>query len=104
MCRELAESGAKLFVSDVNAEALKTLANEYHAIVVAPNDIYSQDVDVYSPCALGATVNDVTIPLLKCSIIACAANNQLHNIEKHGKELQSEVFCMLLITRSMLVA
>jgi len=44
-------------------------------------------MDIYAPCALGATINDITLEKLKCSIVAGAANNQLENEEKHGNEM-----------------
>ena len=56
------------------------------AEVVAPQDIYTTDCDVFAPCALGAILNDRTIPLLKCGIVAGAANNQLAE-ERHGEDL-----------------
>jgi leucine dehydrogenase len=53
--------------------------------VVAPADIYDVDMDIYAPCALGATVNDETLDRLKCQVIAGAANNQLKEEKKHGE-------------------
>lgn len=88
LCQKLYNSGAKLYVSDTNEEGLKKLANEMKAEIVGLDNIYGLDVDVYSPCALGATVNDKTISQLKCSIIAGSANNQLLDVEKHGAELK----------------
>ncbi len=58
-----------------------------YLIVVAPQDIYAQDVDVYAPCALGATLNDVTLPQLKAKIVAGCANNQLAEV-RHGEQLK----------------
>lgn len=87
LCKELHEAGAKLYVSDVNNEALQRVAKEFDATIVKGEDLYKLDVDVYAPCALGATINDKTIPMLKCKIIAGAANNQLKEEEKHGLEL-----------------
>lgn len=55
--------------------------------MVAPQDIYHQDVDIYAPCALGATINDTTIPLLKAKIVAGCANNQLAEL-RHGEKLK----------------
>ena len=52
--------------------------------------IYDLDVDIYSPCALGATINDITVEMLKCEIIAGAANNQLQDENKHAKILQKK--------------
>ena len=57
--------------------------------MVNPDDIYDVDMDIYAPCALGATVNDETIKM-NCSIIAGAANNQLKNEDIHGVELMNK--------------
>lgn len=89
LCGHLHEAGAKLIVSDINQDALKSVASDYGVIIVEPNAIYTQDVDVYSPCALGATVNDETLPQLKANIIAGAANNQLKTA-KHGVMLHDK--------------
>lgn len=88
LCKELHAAGAKLFVSDVNSAALKRAVAEFKATQVKVEDLYSLDVDVYAPCALGATLNDKTLAQLKCSIIAGAANNQLHDETKHADELK----------------
>ena len=61
---------------------------------VSVEDIYDIPCDVYSPCALGATVNDDTIERLKCKIVAGCANNQLAE-NKHGDILKEKVFFML---------
>jgi leucine dehydrogenase len=88
LCKELHEVGAKLHVNDINPEAIKRVAKDFAASPVDENEMYKLDVDVYSPCALGATLNDKTIPLLKCPIIAGAANNQLAVEAVHGPLLQ----------------
>ena len=77
LCRKLHAAGAELIVTDINQVALDNAASEFGAKVVGLDDIYSQEVDVFSPCALGASINDDTIPQLKASIIAGCANNQL---------------------------
>ncbi|NKF51531.1 Glu/Leu/Phe/Val dehydrogenase [Shewanella sp. WXL01] len=87
LCKHLHEEGAKLIVTDIHQESLDKVATEFGATVVAPNDIYHQDVDVYAPCALGATINDTTIPMLKASIVAGCANNQLAE-PRHGEKLK----------------
>lgn len=69
--------GAQLFVTDINEEACQRAATELNATVVGLDEIYGLDVDVYSPCALGATINDGTIAQLKAQVIAGSANNQL---------------------------
>ncbi len=60
------------------------MAETYGASVVAPQEIYDVPMDIYAPCALGATVNDDTLARLSCSIISGAANNQLADEQKHG--------------------
>ena len=57
-------------IADINQANLELVTSKYSTIqVVAPNDIATSDVDVYSPCALGATLNASSIPLLKLSLI-----------------------------------
>ncbi|GIU12853.1 MULTISPECIES: Glu/Leu/Phe/Val dehydrogenase dimerization domain-containing protein [unclassified Shewanella] len=87
LCRHLHAEGAELIVTDIHQESLDRVATEFGATVVAPQDIYHQDVDVYAPCALGATINDITIPLLKATIVAGCANNQLGEV-RHGEMLK----------------
>lgn len=85
LVKHLTAEGAKVYITDINEELLKRVATTYKAEVVGLNDIYDLDMDIYAPCALGATINDDTLSRLKCSIIAGAANNQLKQEEKHGK-------------------
>ncbi|WP_394232898.1 Glu/Leu/Phe/Val dehydrogenase [Niallia oryzisoli] len=89
LCRHLYEEGAKLFVTDINKEAVQRAIQEFHAAAVDPDDIYSVDCDIYSPCALGATINDLTIPKLKAKVIAGSANNQLKEA-RHGDLLHEK--------------
>ena len=77
LCEHLHKAGAKLFVTDINQKALDSASIEFGATVVSLDEIYDQDVDIYAPCALGASVNDNTIKRLKAKIIAGCANNQL---------------------------
>ena len=87
LVRHLTDSGAKVYVTDINADALKKVAQDTGATVVGTDEIYDLDVDIYAPCALGATVNSDTIPRLKCAVIAGAANNQLADENVHGHML-----------------
>lgn len=73
----LRERGAKVFVTDINKELVQRAVDEHGAEAVASDQIYDVDADVYSPCALGGTVNGDTLPRLKCKVICGAANNQL---------------------------
>ncbi len=86
LCEHLHKAGAKLIVTDINQAALDKAATEFGATIVGLDEIYSQDVDVYAPCALGATINDDTIAQLKTTIIAGCANNQLAE-QRHGQVL-----------------
>ncbi len=83
----LTKAGAKVFITDINTVNLEATAKEFNATVVGTHEIYDLDVDIYSPCALGATVNTDTISTLRCSIIAGAANNQLADENLHGQML-----------------
>jgi leucine dehydrogenase len=87
LCEHLAKEGAQLLVTDINKESIDKVVNSYGAIAVDKDEIYQQEVDVYAPCALGATINDVTIPKLKAKVVAGAANNQLAE-DRHGEELK----------------
>lgn len=84
LCKYLHEEGAKLIVTDIIKESIQRAVNAFQAEAVEPNEIYSVDSDIFAPCALGAVLNDVTIPQLKASVIAGAANNQLKE-PRHGE-------------------
>jgi leucine dehydrogenase len=83
----LRERGAKVFVTDINNELVQRAVDDYGAEAVAPEQIYDVDADVYSPCALGGTINENTLDRLKCQVICGAANNQLATNEI-GDEVQ----------------
>jgi leucine dehydrogenase len=80
LVEHLVKDGAKVFIADIFEDRLKSVTSKYNVEVIAPDSIYC-------PCALGATVNDETIKVLKASIICGAANNQLAKEEVHGKIL-----------------
>ncbi len=84
--RHLKDAGAKLIVADVNAANLER-ARALGATVVATDDIHAVEADVYAPCALGAVLNDKTIPEIKAKVIAGGANNQLARPEVHGAKV-----------------
>lgn len=86
LCKHLHREGAKLWVTDIDPEKVKRTVSECGATAVEPNRIYDLDVDIFSPCALGAGINDQTIPRLKCKIVAGGANNQLAE-DRHGQVL-----------------
>ena len=86
----LREQNAKVFVTDINKALVQRAVDEYGCTAVGLDEIYDTDAEVYSPCALGGTVNEQTLPRLKCKIICGAANNQLatdaigDEVEKRG--------------------
>lgn len=82
----LAKENCKIYITDVYEDRLKTVAQKYGAQIVSLEEIYDVEVDIYSPCALGATINDATLDRLKCQIIAGCANNQLKDEKVHGTE------------------
>lgn len=87
----LVKDGAKVSLTDIHDDKLAAIKAEFPAItLVKPDEIYDVDMDIYSPCALGATVNDETLKRLKCSVIAGAANNQLADEAVHGKAVMEK--------------
>ena len=83
---ELAKAEANLIVTDMDEARAERVIKAYGAKFVEPDEIYSADASIFAPCALGGIINDRTIPLLKCEIVAGAANNQLLS-DAHGDEL-----------------
>ena len=77
---------AIILINDVNEDKIKSIVTKYNVKVVK-HDIYNAEIDIYAPCALGGTLNDETIPKLKCSIVAGAANNQLEKEHIHDEML-----------------
>ena len=94
VAEQLLESGADLYVSDINEEAVKAIqehAKQLGSIAraVSGNDVYAAEADVFVPCAFGGIINDETIDLLKVKAVAGSANNQLLT-EKHGEVLKQK--------------
>ncbi len=87
LCRHLYEHGVQLIVTDVSPEKTFEIKQRFGATVVEPDEIYSQEVDVFAPCAMGGIINSQTIPQIQAKIIAGAANNQLENERLHGQRL-----------------
>jgi leucine dehydrogenase len=84
LVEHLVKEGAVVSITDISEEKLKFLATKFGVTVVGQDDIYDIDMDIYAPCALGATLNDDTIARLKCAMVAGAANNQLKDEVRHG--------------------
>jgi leucine dehydrogenase len=90
LVKHLSEEGATVLINDINTENLKKVSNKYPTTIIDGDAIYDTDMDIYSPCALGATINDLTINRLKCQIIAGAANNQLKDENIHSQLLKQK--------------
>ena len=82
----LKEEGARLVGSDIDADAIQQ-AQALGVAIVAPEAIYDVDCDIFAPCALGAILNDDTLPRLKAKAVAGGANNQLADPARHGAEI-----------------
>jgi leucine dehydrogenase len=89
LSKELHEAGAKLIVTDIDAERVKQVVSEFGARAVSPDEIYGVQADIFAPCALGGIINDKTIPQLKVEIVSGAANNVLLE-ERHGEVLDQK--------------
>ncbi|HSJ11903.1 MAG TPA: amino acid dehydrogenase [Gillisia sp.] len=87
LVEHLSNEGAIVYIADINPAKLEEVSKKYSAKIYT-EDVYAADVDIYAPCALGATINDETILRMKAGIIAGAANNQLADENIHGKLLQ----------------
>lgn len=87
LCEHLYSEGAEIFITDINDSKVQRVLETIKAHVVKPEEIYELDVDIFSPNALGAVLNDKTIPMIKAQIIAGGANNQLEEEDRNGQML-----------------
>ena len=90
LVEHLNDEGAKVIVSDINNDRLQEVREKYSVSIYTGNNLHAEEMDIYAPCALGATVNDRTIHQLQAKVIAGAANNQLADEEKHGMILREK--------------
>ncbi|HET8844036.1 MAG TPA: Glu/Leu/Phe/Val dehydrogenase dimerization domain-containing protein [Ktedonobacteraceae bacterium] len=83
----LAKAGATITIADVDQQKVQAVAARYSMVkIMSPEEMHKLEVDIYSPCALGAGLNDQTLPNLRCKIVCGGANNQLAE-ERHGTML-----------------
>ncbi|WP_165855615.1 Glu/Leu/Phe/Val family dehydrogenase [Marinobacter sp. JSM 1782161] len=87
LARHLKEAGAQLWVHDIHQDQVQRAVDELGAVPVSGEEILTLPVDVVAPCALGAVLNDTSIPKLQAKVVAGAANNQLERPE-HDAALQ----------------
>ena len=89
LCRHLAEEGAQLIVTDIDGARVQQVVSEFGATAVGTDEIYDADAQIFAPCALGAVINDQTLPRFRFEIVAGAANNQLAE-ERHGEAIEEK--------------
>ncbi|MPZ12938.1 MAG: leucine dehydrogenase [Chloroflexi bacterium] len=82
----LEQEGAHLLVADVQGDSVASAAKRFNAAIVPPEDVYDVECDIFSPNALGAVLNDETIPQLRARLVCGGANNQLAE-DRHGEML-----------------
>lgn len=87
LAEHLRKENAQLMVADINVDKAAKVAAATKGKVVAAEAIHETPMDIYAPCAMGGQLNDTSIPMLTCDIIAGAANNQLENEQVHGQKL-----------------
>jgi len=88
LVEHLCDEGANVYISDICEERLQMVSQRYGAKIYRGDNIYGEAMDIYAPCALGATINDQTINQLQAKVVAGAANNQLASEAKHGELLR----------------
>ena len=87
LVEHLVKEGADVTICDIYEDRVNAVVKKYGVKAVDAKDVYDVPMDIYSPCALGATINDDTLDRLKCSIVCGAANNQLKDEKVHGQEV-----------------
>jgi leucine dehydrogenase len=90
LVENLSNEGAKVIIDDINRDKLEMIRDTYGAEIYEGADIYAEKMDIYAPCALGATINHNTIKKIQAKVVAGAANNQLADESIHGMMLQEK--------------
>jgi leucine dehydrogenase len=90
LIKYLVQEQADVFITDINQDRMLEICNKYNVKILNDANPYNAAIDIYAPCALGASINDETIHQLQAKIIAGGANNQLANEEVHGKILTNK--------------
>ncbi len=88
LARLLRQSGAQLFVADLDPLRVQRAADEFGATVVGVDEIVGVEAEVLAPCELGGVIDDESLPRLACAIVAGSANNQLAE-DRHGAALHA---------------
>ena len=90
LVNHLTAEKANIYINDINQERLDFVSKKYDAKIIDCDSIFDLNMDIYSPCALGATLNSESIQKLKCEIIAGSANNQLEDENKHANQIKEK--------------
>lgn len=77
MTQMLRKEDVTVYITDLRKDALVELSSKTGAIVISPEEVFSKECDIFSPCAMGAVINDETIPMLNCKAVVGCSNNQL---------------------------
>lgn len=94
LCSLLHDAGARVTVCDIDERNLERACSDFGVSTVAPDAIFDVDAAIFAPCAMGAVLNDDTIPKLRAKVVAGAANNQLAE-QRHGEDLAARGICYL---------
>jgi len=86
LVKYLVEEGAQVMVADIDSERVQKIVAQYKVLSTSPDQILFADCDILAPCALGAVINDQTLPKIKAKIVCGGANNQLAE-SRHGDHL-----------------
>ena len=86
----LKKEGCEITINDIDNEKMEHIVKKHGVKIIPTNQMFQQDLDIYAPCALGATLNDKNIENLSCEIIAGAANNQLEKEGVHDIKLKKK--------------
>ncbi len=89
LVKHLSEEDAHVIINDIHEDRMEEVSKKYGAEILRGPDIFEADMDIYAPCALGATLNDDSISRMKCGIVAGAANNQLASEIRHAPMLMN---------------
>lgn len=90
LVKELSKEGAKISILDINRERLEEVRDKYNVKIYEGSNLFEEKMDIYSPCALGATLNERSISQLQAKVIAGSANNQLENEMKNGQMIKEK--------------
>ena len=94
LVERLTKAGAKTVVCDVNEKALERVSSAHGSIIVATDEIFDIECDIFAPCAMGGAINEQTVGRLRCQAVAGSANNQL----------ETEAMADRLVSRGILYA